>query len=445
MFYNVRTDLRISTAEGTATNVMVGIGETYLPAFVLALTGSQLACGLVSTLPLVVGAVLQLASPWLLRLCGSYRRCVALCTALQAVTFVPLLAAALAGRMNVVAVFALVSIYWATGLAANGPWNAWIETLVPAPLRIRYFARRSRVNQWGIVAGFLVGGIALQSADRLGIPLAIFGLLFALAAASRFVSVGLLTMHREPQPPRRAAASLTNVFRGLRAGENGRLLLYLMAVQAAVQIASPYFNPFMLGELHFSYTIYAIVVCAATVTKVYFLPTVGRIADRVGVRWVFWASAVGSIFVPLLWLVSNNWIYLVGVQVYSGMVWCAFDLATLLLFIETIPRQKRVNVLAFFNLANSAAMAGGSLLGAGILLALGGNRTAYLALFAISALGRAVAMPLLARVRDRGVIREVAQVVPSPHYLQPSPRLAAPRGKSRREQNAAAVGPGGTL
>ena len=324
MFNTLRTDLRISTAEGTATNVMVGIGETYLPAFVLALTGSQLACGLVSTLPLLVGAVLQLASPRLLRSCGSYRRWVVLCAALQAATFVPLLAAALAGRMSVVAVFALVSVYWATGLAANGPWNAWIETLVPAPLRIHYFAWRSRINQWGIVAGFLAGGIALQTADRLGIPLAVFAVLFFLAAASRFVSVGLLTMHREPQPPRRAAAApLADIFRGLRAGENGRLLLYLMAVQAAVQIAGPYFNPFMLGELHFSYTIYAVVICAATVAKVYFLPTVGRIADRLGVRRVFWASAVGSIFVPLLWLASHNWVYLVVVQVYSGMVWCA--------------------------------------------------------------------------------------------------------------------------
>ncbi len=185
---------------------MVGIGETYLPAFVLALSGSQLACGLVSTLPLVVGAVLQLASPWLLRTCGSYRRCVALSAALQAATFVPLLAAALTGRMGMLAVFALVSVYWATGLAANGPWNAWIETLVPAPLRTRYFAGRSRINQWGIVAGYLAGGIALQAADRVGVTVAVFAVLFSLAAVSRLVSVTLLTMHREPQPPRRTPA-----------------------------------------------------------------------------------------------------------------------------------------------------------------------------------------------------------------------------------------------
>jgi hypothetical protein len=433
MLNSLRSDLRISTAEGTATNVMVGIGETYLPAFVLALTGSQLACGLVSTLPLVIGAVLQLAAPWLLRTCGSYRRCVALCAALQAATFMPLLAAALTGRMSAVAVFAVVSVYWATGLAANGPWNAWIETLVPAPLRIRYFARRSRINQWGIVAGFLAGGIALQAAGRLGVPLAVFAALFFLAAVSRFVSVSLLTRHREPQPPRRAPAfSPAGAFRSLITGEKGRLLLYVMAAQAAVQISSPYFTPFMLGELHFSYAVYAVVTCTAMVAKVCFLPTVGRLADRVGVRRVFWTSAAASIFVPLFWLASNNWYYLVCVQVYSGMVWCAFDLATLLLYFETIPRQKRVDVLAFFNLANSAAMAGGSLLGAGILSALGANRAAYLALFAISSLGRAFAILLLARVPARGVVREAAM----PHYLRS--RLSSPSsrsGRARREQD----------
>jgi hypothetical protein len=441
MLTTARTDLRLSTAEGTATNVMVGIGETYLPAFVLALSGSQLACGLVSTLPLVMGATLQLASPWLLRLCGSYRRWVTLCAAVQAATFVPLLVAALTGRMSVAAVFALVAVYWATGLGASGPWNAWMETLVPAPVRVRYFALRTRINQWGIVAGFLAGGVALQTADRLGIPLAVFALLFFLAAASRFVSVKLLTLQREPQPPRRAAAmSPAAAFRWLGSGENGRLLLYLMAAQAAVQIAGPYFNPYMLGELHFSYTIYAVVICAATVAKIYFLPTVGRIADRVGVKRVFWTSAVASVFVPALWLTTHNWIYLVFVQVFSGMAWCAFDLATLLLLIETIPRQKRVDVLAFFNLANSLAMAGGSLLGAAILAALGAHRHAYLALFAVSAVGRALAIVILVKIPARSVVREVRRAVPMPHYLRMSPKRSAVfAGKPPRESDATVV------
>ena len=277
----------------------------------------------------------------------------------------------------------------------------------------------------------------MQAAERLGIPLAVFAALFLLAAASRFVSVTLLTMHREPLLPRRnPAISLAGAFKSLIKGENGRLLLYLMAAQAAVQICSPYFTPFMLGELHFSYAVYAVVVCTAMVAKVCFLPMVGRMADRVGVRRVFWTSAVASIFGPLFWLVSNNWYYLVCVQVYSGMVWCTFDLATLLLYFETIPRQKRVHVLAFFNLANSAAMAGGSLLGAGISPRWALIAEAYLAHVRDFVAWQGNGDSALGPRPAGSVLHEVGRVAEMPHYLRrPLSRSTAPVGGVRHERD----------
>jgi MFS family permease len=434
MFSVLRKDLRTSTAEGMASSVMVGIGETYLPVFVLALSGSQLACGLVSTVPLMIGAVLQLGSPWLMRKFGSYRRWVSLCALVQAAAFVPLLLAAVMGRMPLVLVFALVTVYWATAMGGSGPWNAWMETLVPPRVRARYFAWRTRVCQWGIALGFVGGGVALQLAEKWGIPLAVFALLFFMASASRFTSAGLLAGQREPQPPQGGAArsSLPAIFRSLADGANGRLLLYLMAAQAAVQVSSPYFNPYMLGELQFSYTIYVVVVCTAIVAKILFLPTVGRIADRLGVRRVFWISAAAIVPMPALWLVSNHCGYLIAVQLYSGMAWCAFDLATLLLFFETIPRQKRVDVLAYFNLANAAATAGGSLLGAGILAALGANRHAYAILFALSTIARALALVLLVRIPARTATGEAARAIPPPHYLRPAPARSAVRAAKAR-------------
>lgn len=435
----LRKDLRTSTAEGMAASVMVGIGETYLPAFVLALSGSQLACGLVSTVPLVIGAVLQLGSPWLMRKCGSYRRWVSLCALIQAATFVPLLIAAITGRMPVALVFALVAAYWATGLGGSGPWNAWMETLVPPRVRARYFAWRTRVCQWGIALGFVGGGIALQVADRWAISLAVFALLFFMASAGRFTSAGLLASQREPQPPRSGAPrpKLTAILAALTDGANGRLLLYLMAAQAAVQIAGPYFNPYMLSELRFSSSTYVIVVCASIVAKIVFLPTVGRIADRVGVYRVFWISAAAIVPSSALWLVSDNCGYLIAIQIYSGMAWCAYDLATLLLFFETIPRQKRVDVLTLFNLANSAAIAGGSLLGAGILAALGANRPAYLALFALSTIARAAAIVLLVRIPAAAVVCAATRAVPAPHYLRPVPAqpvVRAAKAGAKREE-----------
>lgn len=429
----LRNDLRTSTIEGMASSLMVGIGETYLPVFVLVFSGSELACGLSSTVPLVMGAALQLSSPWLSRKCGSYRSWVSLCALIQATAFVPLVIAAITGRMSTLLVFALIAVYWATGLGGNGPWNAWMETLVPSRVRARYFAWRTRVCQWGIALGFVGGGIALQLADRMGIPLAVFALLFCLAAASRLASAGLLASQREPQPPRNGATrpSLMAVLRLLTGGDNGRLLLYLMAAQAATQISAPYFNPYMLGELHFSYSIYVIVVCAAIVAKIIFLPTVGRISDRMGVRRVFWISAAAIAPVPALWLVSADFGYLIAVQIYSGIAWCAFDLATLLLFFETIPWHKRVDVLAYFNLASAAATAGGSFLGAGILAALGANRHAYFVVFAISAIARAAAIALIVRIPARTPVGDIAGTIPVPHYLLLKTRIVDRVGKPR--------------
>ena len=295
-----------------------------------------------------------------------------------------------------------------------GPWNAWIETLVPARVRISYFARRTRTNQWGIVAGFLAGGVALQAADRMNIPLAVFAALFFPGGGEPDRLVRPLDHAPRAAAARRAPAMpLASVFRSLSAGENGRLLLYLMAAQAAVQIAGPYFNPFMLGELHFSYTIYAIVTCAATVAKIYCPRSAGS-----PTAWACGGSS-GSARRP-----ACSCPRLAGVEQLDlsgrrtgllghGLV--RFDLATLLLFIETIPRQKRVDVLAFFNLANSVAMAGGSLWRGGFGSA-GGRPRCVSGAFAISTLAPALAIVLLVRMPARSIVREIGRV-PAPHFI----------------------------
>jgi MFS family permease len=404
-----------------AANVMVGIGETFLPAFVLALSGSQLACGLVTTIPLVAGAVLQLVSPYMVARWHSHRRWVVFCAAVQAAAFVPLAAAAVAGALPLVLVFAVVSLYWAAGLAGSGPWNAWMETLVPQQVRARYFAQRTRISQWGLSAGFVAGGVLLYGMAAGKSHLPTFAVLFVVAAASRVVSSCLLAAQHEPTPPSPSshAAPLREMFRALAHGPHGGVLLYLLVAQGAVQIAGPYFNPYMLGHLEFSYGDYVVLICVAAVAKIVFLPGLGRRIERWGAYRVFWISAVAIAPLPAMWLVSNAFPYLVGVQVLTGLVWGANDLASLMLFFKTIPREKRVGVLTVFNLANAAATAAGSLVGGGLLAALGASRGAYLTLFALSTVARAAALLLLVRVPAGAVLRRLGTLRPD---VLPVPR-----------------------
>ena len=123
----------------------------------------------------------------------------------------PLLIGALLGVIPVVlAVFAVAAVYWAAGMASGAAWFAWVETLVPQRLQARYFARRSLVSQWGVMAGFVLGGLVLHAAAGGGDALRAFALLFLVAAAGplplRRPAAAATRAHAPGQPAQPAAA-----------------------------------------------------------------------------------------------------------------------------------------------------------------------------------------------------------------------------------------------
>ena len=95
----LRRDLRASLLDGTAFGGMVGFGETYLPAFALAVGLGEMVAGAVSSLPLIAGGLMQLVSPTAVRLLRSHRSWVVLCASVQSLTFLPLVIAASTGSI----------------------------------------------------------------------------------------------------------------------------------------------------------------------------------------------------------------------------------------------------------------------------------------------------------------------------------------------------------
>ena len=259
----LRSDLRAMSADASAFSVMVGIGETYLPAFALAVGVGEVAAGLLASVPPLAGAVLQLASPAAVRQLGSHRRWVVVCAVTQALSFVPLIVAALAGAIPTLLIFLVATLYWGSGMGTGPAWNTWVGTIVPSRLRAGYFSRRTRITQVGVLGGLLLGGAVLQAGTEMGQRLQAFAVLFLGAAACRVASARLLAATSEPIPLpenyRRVPA--TEVLgRLVRRSQEGRLLLYLLSVQTAVNLSAPYFTPYMLGQLRLSYAGYMVLV-----------------------------------------------------------------------------------------------------------------------------------------------------------------------------------------
>ncbi len=398
----MRHDLRASMIDGMTCSVMMGITETYLPAFALALGMGQVVAGLVASVPILAGAFLQLVSPRAIRLLGSNRRWVVLCVVFQALSFLPLAITALVGKVPVAVLFLLSAMYWGSGLASGPAWNHWMDSLVPQRIRAHYFGRRQRMSQAGLLLGFAGAGISLEFGEMLGRPLVAFALLYLAAAVCRFISAASLATQSEP-PIARAAASapggLRSLIRRLWNSGDGRMLVYLWMVQFGAYIAVPYFAPYMLGHLHFSYAQYMFIVSSVVVTKVLALPTLGRVAQRYGAWRLLVIGGLGVIPMAALWTVSTNVIFLLLINFVSGFVWGAFELGFLLLFFEAIDVRQRVAMLTLYNVGYASATVAGSVCGALLLATLGAGSAGYAAVFLLSSLARLCAAPLLWRVR----------------------------------------------
>ena len=147
---------------------MTGTAEWQFALFALAIGLSDVAAGLVATVPLALGALLQLVTPWGVRRLGSIRRWVWMCAAIQAMSLLPLVIGAFLGGMPWWVLYATTCLYWAAGYATAPPWQAWFTSLVPGSIRARYTASRNRFVQGGLAAGILAG-LFLQVGEEGGV------------------------------------------------------------------------------------------------------------------------------------------------------------------------------------------------------------------------------------------------------------------------------------
>jgi len=389
---HLRRDKRLSLTDGAACSLMVGAGETYFPAFALALGLGEVAAGLIATIPLLVGAILQLAAPRAVQWFGSCRTWCTLAASLQGLSFLPLIFASLHGGMSSVAVFVSVSLYWGAGLAVSPAWNTWIETLIPKSHRPGFFSNRTRLIQLASLAGFLIGGAALQWGKETNAALAAFAMVFGLAMISRLTSAMLLRLQREPIPLARhqRRVSWMEMMKRLRHGPDSKFLSYLLLVNISVQIAAPFFAPFMLAEMKLDYATYTWLIATAFAAKIAVLWFYGRFPHVYSAHKLLWWS--GILIAPLaaLWIVSQSIPYLLVVQTLSGAVWGTWEFATLLLIFDKIRNDERTSVLTMYNLGNAMAIVGGSMIGGMLLNGFGKTYTAYFIVFGVSACLRAL-------------------------------------------------------
>ncbi|MDX1561380.1 MAG: MFS transporter [Gammaproteobacteria bacterium] len=395
--------LRHSVRDGMAYSVSTGGGETYFSAFALFLQATTSQVALLSTLPPLLGSFGQIVSAWAGQKLGRKPLIVA-GAGLQALTWLAILAVPLLfPAYAIVSLLLLLVLYHAAGNLSAPQWTSLMRELVPDRRRGRYFGYRTGWTTIMSFAALLVCGAILHAFDTAGATVTGFVVVFAIAFVARSVSVYHLTFLHETAS---ADATVTKSAPSVRVGEwithlrsSGavKFSIYFMLMNLSVAIASPFFAVYVLRDLGFSYLEFMIYAGTSVFVQVLTLNRWGRIADIFGNRLILVATSISIPAVPALWLLSNEFWYLLLAQALAGLSWGGFSLSAGNLLFELLPRTQRAAYVALHNVAAAAAVFIGAMIGAALATWLPAG-TAWLGdravasslfyLFAISALAR---------------------------------------------------------
>lgn len=330
----MRRALRQSQREAVGSSVMSAVVDNYLAAFALFLNATAQQVAWIVAVPQLLGTWGQVLSVWLAG--HGARRLVLIVggAAFQSATIGALIVICATRPEHAVYLLLVTALLFQfAGNLVQPQWRAVMVLLVPQDRRGRYFARRSRVTALTSFAALTVGGLVLHLADRAGITASGFGVLFACALAGRVWSTRLLATLSpfagagdDPQPtPKRILAAI----RASWADRDFRqFTLFLACMQGAVAVAGPLFSVHMLRNLGFSYVEFMASLAASVLMQLVTLTSWGYVTDHLGNRIVLVTTAFLIPTLPLLWIFSGDFWYLVGVQALAGLAWGGFTLSS---------------------------------------------------------------------------------------------------------------------
>jgi len=362
----VDASLRHSIRDGVSYSVMTGAGESYFAAFALYLKAGTAQIGLLASLPPLLASFAQLLSSWLGRRWGRRKDIIVLGATLQGVALFPLAVLPLLFPDHALPILvACAVVYFAGSNLAVPQWGSLMGDLVPERRRGRYFARRTRLCSVASFGGLITAGVMLDLFDRNHWTVVGYLLIFAIAAAARAVSIWHLWQMHDPPGHVAALESPFGIgfWRRVRGSSFARFTLFFAAISFAVSISSPFFVVYQLRDLSFSYLEYTVSIAVVVLAQFLTLNRWGRISDAFGNRFILVATGLIIPFLPSLWLVSTNYLYILLLQALGGLIWAGFSLSAGNYLYDLIPGNKRAMYLAFHNVLASVAVFCGAMLG----------------------------------------------------------------------------------
>jgi MFS family permease len=315
------------------------------------------------------------------------------------------------GNPAIWTVIALVSFRGFSGYFAVPAWTSLTADIVPLGIRGRFLASRNFGMGISALATAPLAGYLIDRFSGLHGWQLVWLLTFVVGALSTWAYAAIpepaphprvAELQRDPDQP----GFLRDVL------SDGNFVAYLVSVAAwnlALMAAGPFFNVYLVENLHASTAmvgfINAIISMTGLIGVIYF----GRMMDRRGTKWVLVVSGLLIPLLPAAWLLVTAPWQVIFINLFGGAIWAGYTLGMMNMVMVMAPAGKRARYAAAYQTVTFAAAFAGPLLGGYMIDAIG-----FKAVFAFSAAGRLVSTLILARFVEqeperRAVAAEAAE------------------------------------
>ncbi|MUG95814.1 MFS transporter [Scytonema sp. UIC 10036] len=413
----IRKSLKALTLESVFATIFYSIiSGALLSNFLLKLGAGAVKIGLLASIPQVVN-LLQPLGAYLIDRTTSFRWyaiCVFTPSRLLWVILLPAIwlvtSSRIAGHQVVYLTLAIIAVANIIESLGRAPWLGWTAVLVPQRLRGRYFGFRnsilSLINLIGVpLLGFTVSAWPGGTVQGYG---AVLALGIVLGLISQVCQLFITDVN--PQLLKVTGSETSQVqpkgidFGFLKDANFLKFLFYLAIWCFAVNVSAPFFNLYMLDNLHIDISAITIYHGLGTGANMLMLLLWGKLADRIGNRPILILVGFLVGITPLLWLgVRANeislWIWLPLLHVLAGATWAAIDLCTNNLMMGVAPLASQSK---YFAIAGAIAGVTGAMgITTGSLIATRWSVGGLLLLFVLSGILRLFALFPLVFVQEQ--------------------------------------------
>lgn len=361
---------RFGIRDGFFHAITQGGGEQYLSAFALLLQATPLHLSILSAIPQLLGTWAQFLSIKVShrfpnRTAHVYWGIIGQSASWIPIIFFPLIWPEQGPWLLITA----VALYFTFTHFTTPIWNSLITDLLDPNERGMYFAKRSRVMALTSFVALCLGGALLSFCEQRQHLWVGFAIVFLLAGVSR--SASALALSKVTGLPQHEPCVHPTGFRKfLRTGMSTnfrQFLLFSCLMHLAVLISGPFFVIYMLHDLHLTHWEYGTWLAAGIVGQFMTLPAWGQFGDRFGNKALLTFTSLLVAFLPMLYLFSTAWLFLMTVNFFGGVVWAGLSLGLSNYVFDAVSPADRAKGVAISSIVNACGWAMGTVIGSWLI------------------------------------------------------------------------------